>query len=135
MRTQLPPFLNPPLAPQNSAQRVPLETYGVIHYAANGRVTGVNGRVRFQDITDGTSHTMLSGEVTSHWRAWGRPGNWRDARLGINRSPNGFGSPFPGGAHFLQADGAVKFLNENIDHSVLENFANPRDGNAMPQSF
>lgn len=135
MRTQLPPFLNPALAPQNSSQRVPLKTYGVIHYAANGRVTGVNSSVRFRDLTDGTSKTMLSGEVASQWRAWGRPGNWRDARLGINRTPDGFGSPFPGGAHFLQADGAVKFLNQNIDPSVLENFANPRDGNSMPKGF
>ena len=135
MRTQLPYFLNPAIAPENASHRIPLDSYGAIHYAANRRVASVNTRVRFRDLTDGTSTTMLSGEVTSHWRAWGRPGNWRDARLGINKSPDGFGSPFPGGAHFLQADGAVKFLNDNTDPTVLENFANPRDGNAMPQGF
>lgn len=135
MKILVPSFLNPALedCSQNS-RRTPVG-YGAIHYAANRRVAGVNTRVRFRDLTDGTSTTMLSGEVTSHWRAWGRPGNWRDARLGINKSPDGFGSPFRGGAHFLQADGAVRFLNENMDPGVLENFANPRDGNVMPHGF
>jgi len=135
MRTQLPYFLNPAMATRNSSQRIPLETYGVMHYATNGRVAGVNSRVRFRDLTDGASHTMMSGEVPSRWREWGHPGNWRDARLGINKSPDGFGSPFPGGAHLLQADEAVRFVNEDIDPGVLENFANPRDGNSMPKGF
>lgn len=106
-----------------------------IHYAGNDRLFGVNNRIRFRDIKDGASNTMFVGEVPSNWRAWGRPGNWRDVRLGINRSVNGFGSPNKNGALFVRVDGSVKFLSDKVDQTVLEKFADPQDGNSLPPDF
>jgi hypothetical protein len=87
------------------------------------------GRKRpFSEITDGTSNAILAGEVNANFEPWGKPGNCRDPRLGLNKSPHGFGSPFIGGGHFLMADGAVKFISENIDPQVLKAIATPDGG-------
>jgi prepilin-type processing-associated H-X9-DG protein len=57
--------------------------------------------------------------------------NWRDANLGINRSPEGFGAPWTGGAHFLMADGSARFVSENIDPKLLEAIATPDGGETV----
>jgi prepilin-type N-terminal cleavage/methylation domain-containing protein len=97
-------------------------------------------RVRMGDITDGTSNTLAMGEErlgtkTNQW--WGdllTPGHnpfhqWTDTAAvtpttrGINRDNianlgyygQSFGSWHVGGAQFLMADGAVRFISENIN--------------------
>ena len=90
----------------------------------------------FSDITDGTSQTLLLGEVignraTPHsaafWISWAIG----DTHNGINnplRFPavtpwdlenGGFASYHPGGCHFAFADGSVHFLQESISLDVL----------------
>lgn len=98
-----------------------------------------DSRVLFRDITDGLSNTFVIGE--RDWRrGWGA--NWigqrnytgtgiwgarqnlaildvkiNDPVLQPNGNPavtRGFSSEHTGGAQFLFADGAVKFLSENI---------------------
>lgn len=44
------------------------------------------------------------------------------------QQPGGFSSPHTGGAQFLMADGAVKFLSENIVPQVFSNLGNREDG-------
>lgn len=101
------------------------------HYAANGRVIGHRGRMRFEDLKDGTSQTILYGEVTHRIPAWGDPLNWRDPAAGINQSPSGFGSPYPGGGQFAFADGSVRFLPEDIDPEVLRALSTPAGGETV----
>ncbi|MFG0334351.1 MAG: DUF1559 domain-containing protein [Maioricimonas sp. JB049] len=102
-----------------------------------------DSRVKIRDITDGTSNTFAVGEhryesgystnavlygtvhpsdgLTSGRSNWlmshcefglnvphSAPGTWRS---------NSFGSHHEGGAFFLMADGAVRFISENIDHT------------------
>ncbi len=103
---------------------------GLSHYAANFYVMGPHGALSVKDIKDGTSNTFLIGEVNANFRAWGDPLNFRDVALGINRSRDGFGGPFKGGAFFLRADGSVQFINEDVDLDLLKATATPSGGEA-----
>ncbi len=83
-----------------------------------------------RDFTDGTSNTLAVGEekiLTTDGSMWGIR-HWMDpfsvgsTARGINRPDPSqgyygqcFGSNHVGGAHFLLADGAVRFISENID--------------------
>ena len=60
----------------------------------------------------------LLGEVGAGFKPWGHPANWRDPAKGLNQSPEGFGSPSPGGANFLFADGSVRWTKETIAMST-----------------
>ncbi|MBN2296259.1 MAG: DUF1559 domain-containing protein [Pirellulales bacterium] len=93
-------------------------------------------KTKIRDITDGTSHTLITGEVIGNiavphsaafWLSW----SISDTRNGINnplRMPastpwdfnnGGFASYHPGGCHFGFADGSVHFLDETISQNVL----------------
>ncbi|MCC7085741.1 MAG: DUF1559 domain-containing protein [Pirellulales bacterium] len=101
-------------------------------------------RVRVTDITDGSSKTLLVGEVLCgkpgqtvsrilpsevfghFWMSW----DIADTHLGINvtlQQPvlnpwgrnSGFASYHPGGCHFALADGSVQFVSEQIDVQAL----------------
>jgi hypothetical protein len=89
---------------------------------------GPNTSVALEDIRDGTSNTIMAGEVNANFRPWGHPVNLRDPARGINTSPDSFGSPFAGGMHFLLCDGHSRFVSEDIDSAVLKALATPDGG-------
>ncbi len=99
--------------------------YRPAHYAANQRLLGLNGGLRIRDIKDGTSQTIMGGEVKAGIRAWGNPLNIRDPAQGINQGPGTFAGPFGPGANVLIADGSVRFLSEDIDPAVLKALSTP----------
>lgn len=105
--------------------------YALSHYAGNGLMLGGSVPKIIQSVTDGTSNTIMAGEVVSNFKAWGDPTNWRDPSLGINRSHYGFGSVAPGGANFLFVDGSVHFLKNTIDPHVLKAVSTPAGGEAV----
>ncbi len=78
-------------------------------------------------ITAGTSSTILVGSVAERFRPWGHPANVRDPALGINR----VGPPGWSGAMFLMCDGSVQFLPESTDLSVMKALATPRGGESL----
>ncbi len=104
-----------------------------------GTIFARNSDTKIRDITDGTSNTMMVGE--RHFRCssgvWagvrndGGPGprgiNYVLGRVslpidmpqatGNNACNEGFSSAHTGGVQFLFADGAVRFVSENIDFS------------------
>ena len=106
--------------------------YATTHYSGvggeiltdQGRVSlGVFGRdshvTRF-DITDGLSQTMIAGEINRAFPAWGNPGNWRQTGRGLNQEVAGFGNADGTGAHFLMADGSVRFFPNRTSPEVLD---------------
>ena len=105
--------------------------YSTIHYAANSLVLQPGRKRPMKEITDGTSNTILAGEVNANFEPWGKPGNCRNPQLGINKSPNGFGSPFKGGAQLMLADGSVRFVSDYIDPKVLNALATPQGGETV----
>lgn len=86
-----------------------------------------NSTTSRNDITDGISQTMLVGEVSGAFPAWGEPDNWRSIGKGLNQQITGFGNAEGTGAHFLMADGSVRFFPNNTALEVLQALST-RDG-------
>jgi prepilin-type N-terminal cleavage/methylation domain-containing protein/prepilin-type processing-associated H-X9-DG protein len=105
-------------------------------------ILGANRPCRIADIKDGTSNTLMIGEVTGagegtrvgeFWPSW----NLADTHDGINGphsaprgtypmptvtfgfDKSGFASWHWGGCNFAMADGSVQLLSENIDRHLL----------------
>ncbi len=117
------------------------------------------GKVRFIDVTDGLSNTLLVAEknvalqtATTYSSAyggdnesWANPG-WDEDVLrttanppmknqveNINRTGADarFGSSHSGGFYSLLCDGSVRFVTYNIALDMLRNLARRSDGNAL----
>lgn len=118
--------------------------YGPAHFAgvggllsqpdgsvAHAGIFDVNSETNREDVIDGLSNTMIAGEVSISYPAWGEPHNWRLIGKGLNRDPQGFGNSRHTGAMFLMADGSVRFLPNNTDAKVLDALST-RDGEDQP---
>ncbi len=106
----------------------------------------VNSNTTFAHVSDGTSNTIMVGELqrlnhefdpfrqSSDGWAWGGIATSFTCRLGINKEDY-FGNPgsrHDGVAQFCFADGRVRPLNENIDLETFQNLGNM--GNGIPVS-
>ena len=120
----------------------------------------LNSQVRFNDIYDGSTNTLLLGEAltspdelgwVSGTRATlrdtsvieaGRPylrpaaGDAADAADAAEQASKslfvgGFGSYHPGGANMGFADGSTRFVSGSIDPTVLQRLGNRADGEIL----
>ena len=112
-----------------------------------------NSKTRIADIRDGTSQTLLVGEVTG-----GRAGSYvgyfwithnsNDTADGINGPSTvpggatsflfyggGFSSYHSGGCQFTFADGSVHFLSESMDQAVLSALTTRSNGEVIRSEF
>lgn len=126
------------LAGNSASNKDRTEYYGYLPVTARGTDTNaggmfyMNSSISFGSILDGTSNTIMAGEVqrlkaapfdsVDGWAVAGLPTLFTTAnsvvqsKMGIN----GFqretaGSDHKGGAHFCFGDGSVRFLSENMD--------------------
>lgn len=117
---------------------------------------------RFQDILDGTSNTIMMGEIRPwcgdhHRGGWMNPNAlWTATTAPINfptcpgeppgsdssqncndyriwQTSQGFKSLHPGGAQFVLADGSVRFLSETIDYMTYQRLGDRRDRQPVGQ--
>lgn len=105
-----------------------IERRAIATYAGNIRVFGPTGCETSRQVKDGPSQTLFLGEVRENFRAWGDPSNLRDPALGVNRSPFGFGAPWPSGTHFMMGDGSVRRISDRVSPEVLLQLATPNAG-------
>lgn len=122
-------YLNPAIAGQTDAAG-----YALSHYAGNSQLLLPNGETGLPDITDGTSNTILVGEVAAGFKPWGDPGNVRDPADGLLHDENTFGTVDlqRGTVDFLMGDGAVIPISTSIDPEVLKALATPDGGEQIP---
>ena len=112
---------------------------GGTHTGAGNGCLFYDSGVSFRDITDGTSNVLLVGErsyrptsrmgaiyagvnssIGAGWASVMR-GVWDNEQLRINGTDAYvFSSLHKGGAQFLQADGSVRFISENISGLTMD---------------
>ena len=100
-----------------------------------GTVGGVpNEAVRFRDITDGMSKTILAIEVAASGINWLEPRDMTvEEAVAYITDPAAGGSrhAHPGGVNVLFADGSVRFLPQTIDPQTLRWLLTRNDGQAV----
>ena len=98
--------------------------YALSHYAGNASIFSPNSRVSVRDVTDGTSNTLMVGEVGAGFKPWGDPTNVRDPAEGIAVGPETFGrNDAEAGALMVLVDGSVRFIASDIDPETLKALA------------
>lgn len=121
------------------------------NYCASGTMLFEVSSVRFRNVTDGLSQTLLvgerrqtsggSGSTTSAW--CGTLAHQSDYLLFHSlphlrvlsgqtvNSDSTFNSRHPGGVHFLLGDGAVRLLSESLDANVYHALSTPAGGEVV----
>lgn len=107
--------------------------FAVSHYAGNSQLFLPNGTTGMRDIIDGTSNTMMAGEVAAGFKPWGDPTNLRDPAAGLGIGPNTFSGPVgQNGTQILLGDGSVRFVANGVNPAVMQALATPAGGEAVP---
>jgi prepilin-type processing-associated H-X9-DG protein len=151
-----------PGADTNERETAARTTYAGCHHdqetpidADNHGLLFLNSQLRYTDILDGSSQTILLGEYRADedelgWVSGTRATLRNTDRFDKNdylrnnrRQPNkslaaagplevgGFGSAHPGGAQFAFADGSSKMISESIEPVVLQQLGHRADGELL----
>ncbi|WP_153557232.1 DUF1559 domain-containing protein [Roseimaritima sediminicola] len=124
----------------------------------NNGLLFLNSAIRYAEIEDGSTNTILIGEFlpandSLGWASGTRSSLRNTGSVPFNASYSGFqdylrdqegmgilevggfGSQHPGGAQFVMADGAVTFLSSHIDPQLFQNMGNRADGEMMGELY
>ncbi len=135
--------------------RIGMSTYSGCHNDREAPIDGdnngllfLNSNIRYSEILDGSSQTILLGESIPDQNSLGwvsgtratlrntsgfeETKNWpqQNADLG-SLQVGGFGSFHTGGAIFTFADGSTRFISTNIDPELFRKFGNRADGELL----
>ncbi len=124
--------------------------HGILsHYQDQAGSISTNRYVKMTDITDGTSGTIMLGEISvfmpgtlNQYRSWirgnsGGSGTCKNVRYPINSTVyNGsnnfnelsFGSQHTGGANFALGDASVRFIRSSITLEIYQGLASMNSG-------
>lgn len=106
--------------------------YAVSHWAFNRQLITPEGKgMGLRDLTDGTSNTVMFGEVAAGFRPWADPDNTRDMATGFGATANQFGSSRPDGVLVGLCDGSVRQVSTSIDPAVLTALGTPNGGEVI----
>ena len=130
--TKLPQFLIPdePDAP-------PTGGHATTQQSANSRLIRPDRQWRIDDIAqaDGTTSTILIGEIGTALPPWGQPGNRRDPSTGIGVRPDQFGRSRHRFAYFAFVGGNVLTIDDTVSPRVMELLADPENGSPSMDEF
>ena len=79
--------------------------------------------VRFGDIKDGTSNTIMFVEIKNSGIHWAEPRDLDFATMSFrinDPSRKGISSDHPGGAFAVFADGSVRFITDDVDPKIVK---------------
>ena len=111
--------------------------YAVTHFTANSRLLRAREGINLDDLSrkDGTSETILMGEIGSAFPPWARPGNTRDPARGLAGGPEQFGNSRGAPCAIVFAGGNCRNLSPEISPRVLELLADPDNGVPSSDDF
>lgn len=84
---------------------------------------GYDRAVKFRDVTDGLSNTMMITDASKDFGPWAQGGTATIRALTTKpyiNGPDGIGSPHAGIINVLMGDGSVRAVSQNIDPKVFE---------------
>ncbi|MBS0264051.1 MAG: DUF1559 domain-containing protein, partial [Planctomycetes bacterium] len=133
LKNQIPVFLNPGLAAAGDGKVALTHYVGIAGIGKDGPKLevrdagagffGYDRTCAIQDITDGTSNTIMVSEAAKDLGGWGvgGPSTIRPlTKQPYVNGPDGLGGPYRGGMHVLFADGSVRFISDRIAPQVME---------------
>jgi prepilin-type N-terminal cleavage/methylation domain-containing protein/prepilin-type processing-associated H-X9-DG protein len=157
---QIPTFYCPSFPHSTTADGFGLTNYAACYHDVeepidedNHGLMFLNSGVRYSEIRDGSSYTILVGEMipsdnslgwTSGTEASLRNTSFLGGAAQLMSLPQmeegsqttgGFDSAHAGGANFVLADGAVKFLVASIDPLLLQHLGHRSDGNVISEEL
>ena len=110
-------FLSP-----NQSDQFTSEGFGLTHYLGNPNVLHRNTTTSFSDMSTGTAHNWLAGEISSGFRPFAYPFNWCELKLPFNNGKGSYGS-VDDSTNICLADGSVSTLSHKTDQEVVRQLA------------
>ncbi|QDT15404.1 DUF1559 family PulG-like putative transporter [Alienimonas californiensis] len=137
--TEVNEFLNPH---EHYESHAAAGGFGLSHLAGNVHVLGEGGAGELRQFRDGTTQTLLVGQVAGFYHPWADPTNLRDSAAGFGFGPRQFGGPqystdegaaAMGGALVVLGDGSVNYLSAEMDPAAFAALGTPDGGERLEE--